>query len=85
MEWDRLQTKKWVDSRIESAVINGVPGPQGPIGPRGDKGDKGDVGPSGPTANQLVYIQDTDPALPSSYAWFETEGGQLKTLWINIV
>jgi hypothetical protein len=33
-----------------------------------------------------TYIQDTDPAPAGvNYAWWETSGGNLVTLWINIV
>ena len=48
----------------------------GPRGKRGEKGDRGD---------QFVYIQDSDPGLQTSYVWFQTENGSLKTLWINTI
>ena len=33
-----------------------------------------------------TYIQDTDPAPAGvNYAWWETSGGNLVTLWINII
>lgn len=44
----------------------------------GVKGDKGDTG------NDNLFIQDTQPITDEpKYAWFETDGGNLKTLWVE--
>lgn len=33
-----------------------------------------------------TYIQDTDPAPAGvSYAWWQTSGGNIVTLWLNVV
>lgn len=37
-------------------------------------------------AGVRTYIQDTDPAPAGvSYAWWQTSGGNIVTLWLNVV
>ena len=44
----------------------------------GRKGEKGDTG------NDNLFIQDTQPVTTlDKYVWFETSGGNLKTLWVE--
>ena len=33
----------------------------------------------------ITYVQATDPALSSPYVWYQTEGGALKTVWVNVI
>ena len=41
---------------------------------------------NGTSTGVNTYIQDTDPAPAGvNYAWWQTSGGNLVTLWINII
>jgi len=62
----------------------GATGPQGETGPQGPQGIQGIQGPKGDDGNTNVFIQDTNPAVSGNYVWYETESGNLKTIWVNI-
>ena len=44
------------------------------------------IGSSSPGGEGVsVYVQDTAPSSSLPYLWVETDGGSIKTMWVNVV